>query len=86
MLPFLWIQLETCAGLDLKFPIIFGVAEILRGDRTPTEGLDALMKMPLRPEFINRPDELPSRPRSLMISDYPLSGSDDDDRDIDFAD
>lgn len=38
--------------LDLKFPIIFGVAEILRGDRTPKEGLESLMLMPLRPEFM----------------------------------
>jgi len=37
--------------LDLKFPIVFGVAEILRGDSTPREGLESLMLMPLRPEF-----------------------------------
>ena len=73
--------------LDLKFPIIFGVAEILRGDRTPTEGLDALMKMPLRPEFINRPNEgATTRQRALRIADYALGEDDADDRDIDFAD
>lgn len=36
--------------LDLKFPILFGVAEILQGQRTPREGLLALMTMPLRIE------------------------------------
>jgi len=36
--------------LDLKFPILFGVAEILQGTRTPREGLLALMTMPLRIE------------------------------------
>ena len=74
--------------LDLKFPIIFGVAEILRGDRTPREGLEALMIMPLRPEFIaSRSDEMQTRPRPIVsISDYSIGESDDDDRDIDFAD
>ena len=38
--------------VDLKFPILFGVASILRGDRTPRDGLDALMRMPLRQEFV----------------------------------
>ncbi|KAH8045267.1 hypothetical protein JL720_16754 [Aureococcus anophagefferens] len=70
--------------LDLKFPIIFGVAEILRGDRTPTEGLDALMRMPLRPEFISRPDERADGRRAAAPR---LAALDDDDaRDIDFAD
>jgi len=38
--------------LDLKFPIIFGVAEILRGERAPRDGLQSLMMMPLRSEFV----------------------------------
>ncbi len=36
---------------DLKFPIIFGVAEILKGERTPREGLLDLMNLPLRAEM-----------------------------------
>lgn len=35
---------------DLKFPIIFGVAEILEGKRTPREGLLDLMNIPLKAE------------------------------------
>lgn len=67
--------------LDLKFPIIFGVAEILRGDRTPREGLEALMGLPLRPEFIASVSDGPIRRRPLSVS-----AESDDDRDIDFAD
>lgn len=47
--------------LDLKFPIVFGVAEILRGDSTPKEGLENLMLMPLRPEFLGASDSGASR-------------------------
>ena len=74
--------------LDLKFPIIFGVAEILRGDRTPREGLEALMGLPLRPEFIApASDRQANRRRPLVVvSDYAIGESDDDDRDLDFAD
>ena len=72
--------------LDLKFPIIFGVAEILRGDRTPTEGLDALMRMPLRPEFISRPDERGPTAVERRLRDSGDALDDDDARDIDFAD
>jgi len=36
--------------LDLKFPIIFGVANILEGKQTPSEGLQGLMNMPMRME------------------------------------
>jgi len=38
--------------LDLKFPIIFGVVDILRGNSTPREGLQDLMLLPIRPEFL----------------------------------
>jgi len=43
---------EKCGGyrLDLKYPIIFGVADILEGKLTPREGLEGLMNMPLRTE------------------------------------
>ena len=41
-----------CKGyrLDLKFPILFGVANILEGKQTPREGLTGLMNMPMRME------------------------------------
>lgn len=72
--------------LDLKFPIIFGVAEILRGDRTPREGLEALMGLPLRPEFIAPvSDRAVNRRRPLVIApDYIVDESDD--QDMDFSD
>lgn len=74
--------------LDLKFPIIFGVAEILRGDRTPREGLEALMGLPLRPEFIAPVSDAQANRRRplIVVSDYEIGDSDEDDRDIDFAD
>lgn len=41
-----------CGGyrLDLKFPILFGVADILEGKQTPEDGLKGLMNMPMRME------------------------------------
>jgi glycerol-3-phosphate dehydrogenase (NAD+) len=36
--------------LDLKYPILFGVADILEGKRTPEQGLAGLMSMPMRME------------------------------------
>ena len=43
---------SKCKGyrLDLKFPILFGVAAILEGKQTPEEGLKGLMNMPMRME------------------------------------
>lgn len=43
---------DRCKGyrLDLKYPIIFGVANILEGKQTPAEGLQGLMTMPMRME------------------------------------
>ena len=43
---------KRCKGyrLDLKFPILFGVANILEGKQTPSEGLKGLMNMPMRME------------------------------------
>lgn len=43
---------KKCKGyrLDLKYPILFGVANILEGKQTPLEGLEGLMKMPMRME------------------------------------
>lgn len=56
--------------LDLKFPIVFGVVEILRGDSTPREGLESLMLMPLRPEFLGE-KESPRLLRSNHMSEGP---------------
>lgn len=41
-----------CKGyrLDLKYPILFGVASILQGNQTPEQGLQALMNMPMQME------------------------------------
>ena len=41
-----------CKGyrLDLKYPILFGIARILEGKQTPSEGLEALMNMPSQME------------------------------------
>lgn len=41
-----------CKGyrLDLKYPILFGVADILEGSQTPEDGLKGLMNMPMRRE------------------------------------
>ena len=49
-----------CRGyrLDLKYPILFGVASILEGKTTPREGLKGLMSMPMQMEnFDERPYE-----------------------------
>lgn len=41
-----------CKGyrLDLKYPILFGVASILEGKQTPLQGLEGLMNMPFQME------------------------------------
>lgn len=41
-----------CRGyrLDLKYPILFGIARILEGKQTPLEGLEGLMNMPMQME------------------------------------
>jgi len=43
--------------MDLKFPILFGVAEVLRGERTPLEGMEDLMLLPIRMEFFDQFNE-----------------------------
>lgn len=37
-----------CKGyrMDLKYPILFGIAAILQGQLTPREGLKGIMEMP----------------------------------------
>mmetsp|Transcript_24304 Transcript_24304/g.52402 ORF Transcript_24304/g.52402 Transcript_24304/m.52402 type:complete len:417 (-) Transcript_24304:352-1602(-) len=43
---------QRCKGyrLDLKYPILFGVAEIIEGNMKPLEGLQGLMSFPTRME------------------------------------
>ena len=43
---------KECKGyrLDLKYPILFGIARILEGKWTPLEGLEGLMNMPMQME------------------------------------
>tara|TARA_B110000971_G_C19823904_1_gene414678 strand:- start:431 stop:649 length:219 start_codon:yes stop_codon:yes gene_type:complete len=43
---------KECKGyrLDLKYPIIYGMEKILRGEMEPAVGLEGLMSMPLRME------------------------------------
>lgn len=53
-----------CKGyrLDLKYPILFGVASILEGKTTPLDGLEGLMSMPMQMEnFDERPYEFSVR-------------------------
>lgn len=39
---------QKCKGyrMDLKYPILFGIAAILQGQLTPREGLKGIMEMP----------------------------------------
>lgn len=49
--------IETkCKGyrLDLKYPILFGIAQILEGKITPLEGLEGLMNMPMHMDNFQR--------------------------------
>ena len=39
--------------MDLKFPILFGVAQVLRGERSPRDGMQELMLMPIRTEMFD---------------------------------
>ena len=43
---------KECKGyrLDLKYPILFGVASILEGKLTPLEGLKGIMNLPFMME------------------------------------
>lgn len=53
-----------CNGyrLDLKFPILFGIASILEGELTPEDGLSGIMNMPLYMEnFDERYSPITSR-------------------------
>ena len=61
-----------CKGyrLDLKFPILFGIASILEGKLTPEEGLKGIMSMPFIMENF---DER----YSPVMSDSPMAGATD---------
>jgi glycerol-3-phosphate dehydrogenase (NAD+) len=43
---------EKCKGyrLDLKYPILFGMAEIIEGRMKPMEGMQKIMNFPVRME------------------------------------
>lgn len=47
-------KVDRSYRVDLKYAIIFGVADILKGERSPKEGLEDLMTMPLRAEMYHR--------------------------------
>ena len=48
----------NCRGyrLDLKYPILFGIADILQGNLTPADGLKGLMNMPFLMESFDERD------------------------------
>lgn len=57
---------KECKGyrLDLKYPILFGIAAILQGKQTPAEGLEKLMNMPMQMENFDEKLYGRRRPRS----------------------
>lgn len=50
----------NCRGyrLDLKYPILFGIADILQGNLTPADGLKGLMNMPFVMESFDERDNM----------------------------
>ena len=54
---------KECRGyrLDLKYPILFGIAKILEGEQTPLEGLELLMNMPMQMENFDERSYTPKR-------------------------
>ncbi|EKX42791.1 hypothetical protein GUITHDRAFT_73617 [Guillardia theta CCMP2712] len=48
LVEFLLTKMPRSFRMDLKFPILFGVAEVLKGERSPREGMKDLMLMPIR--------------------------------------
>ena len=67
---------KKCKGyrLDLKYPILFGVADILEGKTTPMEGLQGLMSMPMQMENF---DERPYEFTGTGLNTDPTSEADD---------
>lgn len=48
LIEFLQTKLPRSFRMDLKFPILFGVAQVLKGERSPRDGMQELMLMPIR--------------------------------------
>lgn len=70
-----------CKGyrLDLKFPILFGIAQILEGELTPEEGLKGIMNLPFIMENFDErysPEPTPSPNGSGLGT--PLVGTPDE--------
>ena len=53
LIEFLQTKLPRSFRMDLKFPILFGVAQVLRGERSPRDGMQELMLMPIRTEMFD---------------------------------
>mmetsp|Transcript_42410 Transcript_42410/g.133594 ORF Transcript_42410/g.133594 Transcript_42410/m.133594 type:complete len:441 (-) Transcript_42410:257-1579(-) len=62
LVEFLLTKMPRSFRMDLKFPILFGVAEVLKGERSPREGMKDLMLMPIRTEIF----DYSSTPRILF--------------------
>jgi NAD-dependent glycerol-3-phosphate dehydrogenase C-terminus len=62
-----------CKGsyrLELKYPILLGIADILEGKQTPEEGLEALMDMPVHMEnFDERSYDFDNAPRVKRVQE-----------------
>ena len=65
-----------CRGyrLDLKYPILFGVASILEGKQTPLDGVKGLMSMPMQMENFDE------RPYELLVGSQKKNTDQEDDR------
>jgi len=53
LIQFLETKLPRSYRMDLKFPILFGVAQVLQGKTTPRLGMQELMLMPIRTEMFD---------------------------------
>jgi glycerol-3-phosphate dehydrogenase (NAD+) len=53
LVDFLLEKLPRSYRMDLKFPILFGVAAVLKGQNTPDNGMRELMMLPIRTEVFD---------------------------------
>ncbi|KAJ1482971.1 hypothetical protein T484DRAFT_1802179, partial [Baffinella frigidus] len=53
LVEFLREKLPRSYRMDLKFPILFGVADILKGERTPSDAMREIMMLPIRTEVFD---------------------------------
>jgi len=53
LIEFIETKLPRSFRMDLKFPILFGVAQVLKGQRSPRDGMQELMLMPIRTEMFD---------------------------------